>query len=177
MLSRPSSVLLDPELIDDWTGPDVVLLVGLDTAGSPAHGAFHAWARELALGNVVLRGVDVPADVPADAWRELVGAMRDNPRVRGAVVRDHGAALFRACGDLLDEREPTVDRLEQVTALRFADGHVAAFARSADSERRDDGSDDAVARWAHGLAAIFDLDPAQALQRMRDEPTAPPTQV
>lgn len=129
MLSRPSSVLLDPELIDDWTGPDVVLLVGRDTAGSEAHAGFHAWARELELGNVVLRGVDVPADVPAEAWRELVGVMRDNPRVRGAVVTDHQARLFRACGDLLDEREPLVDLGAGLDVLRFTDGHVSAFAR------------------------------------------------
>ena len=124
-----TSVLLDPELLGDWAGPDVVLLLGRATGASGAHESFPRWARALELGNVVLRGVDVPADVQPGAWRELVGAMRDNDRVRGAVVTDHRLRLFRACADLLDEQEPTVQLMTGIDGLRFDDGGVSAFAR------------------------------------------------
>ena len=124
-----SSVLIDPELVGDWAGPDLVVFVGRATAGSGVHAAFPVWARALELGNVVLRGVDVPPDVQPVAWRELLAEMRDNPRVRGAVVTDHKLRLFRACADLLDEREPTVELMSEINSLRFEDGRVSAFAR------------------------------------------------
>ena len=124
-----SSVLIDPALVGDWAGPDLVVFIGRATGGSGVHAAFPTWARALELGNVVLRGVDVPPDVQPGAWRELLAEMRDNPRVRGAVVTDHKLRLFRACTDLLDEREPTVELMSEINSLRFEDGRVTAFAR------------------------------------------------
>lgn len=106
-----------------------MLFVGRDTAGSGVHTAFPVWARALGLGNVVLRGVDVHADADRQVWRDLVVAMRDNPRVRGAVVTDHKLRLYRACADLVDVQEPTVGLMAEINSLRVDDGRVFAFAR------------------------------------------------
>ncbi|CAL8968628.1 Shikimate dehydrogenase (NADP(+)) [Cellulomonas sp. T2.31MG-18] len=108
-----------------------MLLVGRDTAGSGVHTAFPVWARALGLGNVVLRDVDVHADAARQVWRDLVGAMRNNPRVRGAVVTDDKLRLYRACADLVDVQEPTVGLMAEINSLRLDDGRVWAFARDA----------------------------------------------
>lgn len=87
--------ILTLDQVASWHGPRLVLFVGVTTGGSRAHAVFDRWAALLDR-QWTLRGIDLPADTPPQTYRRLVGAMRDNPKVRGAVVTAHKLRLYRA---------------------------------------------------------------------------------
>jgi shikimate 5-dehydrogenase len=119
------------EDVEAWSGPPLVLFVGISTAGSLAHAVFNDWS--MVLGQPwVLRGLDLPADTPAPVYRRLLTAMRDNPRVRGAVVTAHKLRLYRACSDLLTERDRVVELTGEINTL-VTDGSTIAYANDAHS--------------------------------------------
>ncbi|MEV1332616.1 hypothetical protein AB0J20_23925 [Micromonospora costi] len=111
-----------------WSGPPLILFVGIDTGGSGVHAVFDRWAAVLAQP-WTLRGVDLPPDTPAATYRRLVRVMRDNPAVHGAVVTAHKLRLYRACAADLDRTDPLVGVTHEVNALATADGCVSGYAR------------------------------------------------
>ncbi|MFC3502145.1 hypothetical protein ACFOOK_14400 [Micromonospora krabiensis] len=113
-----------------WSGPPLVLFVGIDTGGSLVHRVFGRWARELGQP-WTLRGVDLPPDTPPATYRRLVRAMRDNPAVRGGIVTAHKLRLHRACAAELDGADRLVGLTHEVNTLATADGAVTAYARDA----------------------------------------------
>ncbi|WBB69433.1 hypothetical protein [Micromonospora sp. WMMD812] len=113
-----------------WSGPPLILFVGIDTGGSLVHRVFDRWAA--VLGQPwTLRGVDLPSDTSAATYRRLVGAMRDNPAVHGAVVTAHKLRLYRACAADLTRSDRLVGLTHEVNSLATADGTVTAYARDA----------------------------------------------
>jgi hypothetical protein len=77
-MPETTAMTLTPDEVRSWSGPPLVLFVGIRPDGSIAHLAFPGWAA--ALGRPwVLHGVDLPADTPRAAYRELATAIRDNP--------------------------------------------------------------------------------------------------
>ncbi|TDC40104.1 shikimate dehydrogenase [Micromonospora sp. 15K316] len=111
-----------------WSGPPLILFVGIDTGGSGVHAVFDRWAA--VLGQPwTLRGVDLPPDTPEATYRRLVQVMRDNPAVRGAVVTAHKLRLYRACAADVGGADPLVDLTHEVNALATADGGVTGYAR------------------------------------------------
>ncbi|MGK5739962.1 hypothetical protein [Micromonospora sp. URMC 103] len=111
-----------------WSGPPLILFVGIDTGGSLVHTVFDRWAA--VLGRPwVLRGVNLPPDTPAATYRRLVHTMRDNPAVHGAVVTAHKLRLHRACAADIDVADPLVGLTHEVNALATADGTVTAYAQ------------------------------------------------
>ncbi|MCP2163179.1 hypothetical protein [Goodfellowiella coeruleoviolacea] len=117
--------------VEAWTGPPLVLFVGIATAGSLAHAVFRGWAGALDQP-WALRGLDLPADTPPPVYRRLLAAMRDNPLVRGAVVTAHKLRLYRACAEELSERDRLVELTGEINTLA-TDGRVAAYANDARS--------------------------------------------
>jgi len=112
-----------------WAGPPLILFVGVSTSGSAAHAVFGRWSAELGQP-WVLRGVDLPADAPPEAFARLVSAMRGRPAVRGALVTAHKLRLYRACGPDLARR-----------AARGVNGHAgpgtdADLAAAAQADQR-----------------------------------------
>lgn len=110
--------------------PEVLRFIGVSTAGSAIQRAFLAWAEALSLGaSARLEGVDLPLGASDEAYRAVVTALRDDPRVRGALVTTHKIAIFRACRDLFDEVDPHAARLGEASCLaRRPDGRLAALA-------------------------------------------------
>jgi shikimate 5-dehydrogenase len=117
-----------------WAGEPLILFIGVSTSGSVAHAAFGRWAAELGQP-WVLRGVDLPADAPPDAFRRLVSVMRGNPAVRGAVVTAHKLRLYRACGRDLARRDWLTGVTHEINAL-VATEVLAGYARDAVSLAR-----------------------------------------
>jgi shikimate 5-dehydrogenase len=117
--------------VNDYDGPPLYLFIGISTAGSSVFDLFPRWAPIIAQGGV-LRGVDLPETAPPDAFRNLVIAMRDNPRVIGAVVTSHKLRLHRAIHDLLDSADVLTDITHEISALDTRGG-VRAYARDPQS--------------------------------------------
>lgn len=107
----------------------VLQFIGVSTAGSSIQRVFPAWAAALGLGDAALAGVDLPPGAPAAAHRAVVAALRDDPRIGGALVTTHKIDLFNACRDLFDEVDPHAARLHEASCLaKRGDGRLAALA-------------------------------------------------
>jgi shikimate dehydrogenase len=138
MSTAPSSrdpgeleVLIDARGVSEYEGPPLYVFIGISTAGSSVQAIFPRWTATLAPGGV-LRGVDLHVSAPAEAFRDLVVAMRDNPYVAGAVITSHKLRLYRAVHDLLDSAEPLVQVTHEINSLDTRSGLVA-YARDPQS--------------------------------------------
>jgi shikimate dehydrogenase len=129
--TAPDRRLIDLEALKAYTGPPLYLFIGIDTGGSRVHETFPAWASALNI-DAQLRGIDLPADLPGEHWRELITVMRDNPAIYGAVITSHKLRLYRFCEDLFDKTDTLVGLTHEVNSLDTRDG-VHAFARDAQS--------------------------------------------
>jgi shikimate dehydrogenase len=113
--------VLTAEQVRGHDGPPLILFVGISTAGSLAHRVFPAWAQLLAKP-WILRGVDLPPDTSADAYRGLVTAMCENPRIAGAVITSHKLLLAAACSGLLTSLDPLARVTAEVNCIAAGDG-------------------------------------------------------
>jgi shikimate dehydrogenase len=120
--------VLTADQVGRHDGAPLILFVGISTAGSLAHRAFPAWAQLLGK-HWTLLGVDLPADTTSSGYRELVTAVRDNPRVAGAVITSHKLQLAAACADLLDLRDPLADVTREVNCIAADGGRLRGYAR------------------------------------------------
>jgi shikimate 5-dehydrogenase len=117
-----------------WDDCPLILFVGITTSGSVAHAVFDRWAAELGRP-WVLRGIDLPADAPPGAFRQLVSVMRRNPAVRGALITAHKLRLYRACAQDLARRDWLAGVTHEINALATGPA-VAGYARDAVSLAR-----------------------------------------
>lgn len=127
----PLSTLTTTRGVIDYEGPPLYLFIGIDTAGSRVFKAFPRWVPILAPGGV-LRGVDLPDTAPAEAFRSLVIAMRDNPHVVGAVITSHKLRIYDAVHDLLDFVDPLSRITHEISALDTRTG-LGGYARDPQS--------------------------------------------
>ena len=77
--------------------------VGVTTGASSIMRVFPAWAEHLGLGDVAMRGIDLPLHAPREAYRRVVEYIKLDPSSRGALVTTHKLDLYAACEDLFDE--------------------------------------------------------------------------
>ena len=99
-----------------------IVFVGVTTASSLVHRALPAWGPLLgrALG---LRGVDIGLGADDGTYARLLGELRADDGVAGAVVTSHKAAVFRAGRALFAHLDPLAVACEEVNAIsRRADG-------------------------------------------------------
>jgi len=116
--------------LEGWTGPPLVVFVGVSTGGSLAHAVFDRWAAALDRP-WRLRGLDLPIGTPPRTYRRLLAAVRGNPAVVGAVVTAHKLRLYRACAAGITLGDDLVEVTREVNTLAAADGLVRGYARDA----------------------------------------------
>ena len=90
--------------------------IGVTTAKSSIMKVFPAWAKELGLGDVQIKGMDFPLHAEPAAYRTAVEFIRDDPLSLGALVTTHKIDLFHACRDLFDVVDPFA-ALTQLTGI------------------------------------------------------------
>jgi shikimate 5-dehydrogenase len=110
--------------------------IGVTTGGSAIMRVFPAWAELLGLGAVVMAGHDLPIHAEAERYREVVGALKDDPLDLGALVTTHKIDLFEACRDLFDYVDPFAELCGEVSCLSKADGLFRAHAKDPISSGR-----------------------------------------
>jgi len=91
--------------------------VGVTTGQSSIMKVFPAWAEHLGLGDVAIRGMDLPLHAPAVAYREAVEFIKRDPLSRGALVTTHKIDLYAACVDLFDEIDTFARTMEETSCL------------------------------------------------------------
>jgi shikimate 5-dehydrogenase len=103
--------------------------IGVTTAKSSIMRIFPLWAKELKLGDVAIRGVDLPLHAPAAAYREVVEFLKNDPLSLGALVTTHKLDLYAACRDQFDYVDPYAEKLAEVSCLSKKDGKFRAHAK------------------------------------------------
>ncbi len=103
--------------------------IGVSTGKSSIMTVFPRWAEALGLGDVEMKGIDMPLHAPADAYRETVAFIKNDPLSLGALVTTHKLDLYAACSDMFDCIDPYAQQLEEVSSLSKRDGKLCAHAK------------------------------------------------
>ena len=91
--------------------------VGVSTGGSAIRTVFPEWADALGLPTRTLVGHDLPLESPAEAYREVVTAIRDDPEHWGALVTTHKVALHAAARDLFDDCDELAETFGEISCI------------------------------------------------------------
>lgn len=110
--------------------------VGVTTGKSAIMRVFPAWAEHLGLGNVEMRGHDLPLHAEPQRYRDVVSALKADPLDRGGLVTTHKIDLFNACRDLFDYVDPYAELCGEVSSLSKREGQFRAHAKDPISSGR-----------------------------------------
>ena len=110
--------------------------VGVTTGKSAIMRVFPAWAEHLGLGDVAMRGHDLPLHAEPQRYRDVVSALKADPLDRGGLVTTHKIDLFNACRDLFDYVDPYAELCGEVSSLSKRDGQFRAHAKDPISSGR-----------------------------------------
>jgi shikimate dehydrogenase len=103
--------------------------VGVTAGASSINRVFPRWARTLDLGPVRFEPLDLPLDSDADAYRRVVGAIREDPAHRGALVTTHKVRLLEATRDLFDAFDEYAEACDEVSCISKRDGQLIGHAK------------------------------------------------
>ena len=103
--------------------------IGVTTTQSSIMKVFPAWARHLNLGDVEMKGIDLPIHASREAYREAVEFIKHDPLSEGALVTTHKIDLFAACRDLFDEIDPFATTMGETSSLSKRDGRFICHAK------------------------------------------------
>ncbi|PZQ97029.1 MAG: shikimate dehydrogenase [Cereibacter sphaeroides] len=103
--------------------------IGVTTAKSSIMKVFPAWAKDLGLGDVQIKGMDFPLHADPAAYREAVAFIRDDKLSLGALVTTHKIDLFHACRDMFDVIDPFAMLMQETSCISKADGKLVCHAK------------------------------------------------
>jgi shikimate 5-dehydrogenase len=103
--------------------------VGVTTSQSSILRVFPAWAAQLGLGDVAIRGIDLPLHANPAAYREVVSFIKSDPLSMGALVTTHKIDLFQAARDLFDECDDFSLRMGETSCISKRDGRLICHAK------------------------------------------------
>lgn len=103
--------------------------IGVTTAKSSIMRVFPAWAKNLKLGDVAIKGVDFPPHSDPAAYRETVGFIKNDPLSLGALVTTHKIDLYQACRDMFDVIDPHALFMGETSCISKNGSHLACHAK------------------------------------------------
>ncbi len=103
--------------------------VGVTTGKSLIMRVFPEWARCLGLEGVEMVGLDLPIGTKPSRYREVVGALKEDPTNLGALVTTHKIDVFHACRALFDYADAYAELCGEVSCLSKRDGSFRAHAK------------------------------------------------
>ncbi|MCD8140433.1 MAG: hypothetical protein LUE17_11760 [Planctomycetaceae bacterium] len=103
--------------------------IGVSTGKSSIMTVFPRWAKALGLGDVEMKGIDLPLHAPAETYRETVDFLKNDPLSMGALVTTHKLDLYAACEDMFDSIDSYAKQLEEVSSLSKRNGQFFAHAK------------------------------------------------
>jgi len=103
--------------------------IGVTTAQSSIMKVFPAWARNLGLGDVDIKGIDFPLHAPADDYRAAVEFLKRDPLSLGALVTTHKIDLYAAAKELFDKVDPLARMMGETSCISKQDGRLICHAK------------------------------------------------
>ena len=103
--------------------------IGVTTARSSIMRVFPRWAEYLALGDCVLKGIDLEIHDSVANYRETVDFIKRDPLSLGALVTTHKIDLLHACRDQFDQLGPHADFMGEVSSISKLDGALWGHAK------------------------------------------------
>ena len=103
--------------------------IGVTTSKSSIMQVFPRWAKALNLGEVEIKGIDLPLHADPEIYREIVLFIKNDPLSVGALVTTHKLDLFAACKDIFDYIDPFASALQEVSSISKKDGKFCAHAK------------------------------------------------
>lgn len=103
--------------------------IGVTTAKSSIMKVFPAWATYLDLGDVAIKGIDLPLHASRIDYRTAVEFIKRDPLSLGALVTTHKIDLFSACRDLFDEIDPHAQLMGETSCLSKRNGVFVCHAK------------------------------------------------
>ena len=103
--------------------------IGVTTSKSSIITIFPLWAKELNLGEVEIKGMDLPIHAEPEIYRKAVLFIKNDPLSLGALVTTHKLDLFAACKDIFDEIDSFARDLQEVSSLSKKNGKFKAHAK------------------------------------------------
>lgn len=103
--------------------------IGVTTGQSSIMKLFPKWAEALNLGDVQIKGMDLPIHADPEIYREAVGFIKHDPLSLGALVTTHKIDLFHAAKDLFDELDPYALMFDELSSISKRDGKLIGCAK------------------------------------------------
>ena len=103
--------------------------IGVTTGQSSIMKVFPAWSEYLGLGEVEIKGIDLPVNDKPDNYREVVNFLRNDPLSLGALVTTHKLDLFQACKEMFDVIDPHATLMAETSCISKRDGQLICHAK------------------------------------------------
>lgn len=102
--------------------------IGVTTSASSIMKVFPKWAEELGL-DACIKGFDFAPHSPAEAYREAVDFIKNDPNSLGALVTTHKIDLYNACRDQFEYLDPYAQKLGEISSISKKDGKLCGHAK------------------------------------------------
>ena len=103
--------------------------IGVTTSKSSILRVFPAWATELGLENVQIKGIDLPLHADRQAYRDVVSFIKTDPLSMGALVTTHKIDIFNAAKDLFEEWDLFAEKMGEISCISKKDGKLICHAK------------------------------------------------
>jgi shikimate 5-dehydrogenase len=120
--------VLTPDTLEPADRPTIYFL-GVSTGASSIQRVFPLWARELGLGDAVLRGIDLPVGAPAEHTRRIVEFLREDGLGLGMQITSHKIAVGTAARDLFAQLRPLAALMGEVSCVVKEEDGLHGFAK------------------------------------------------
>ena len=120
--------VLTPDTLVPADQPTLYFL-GVSTGASSIQRVFPSWARELGLGDAVLRGIDMPVGAPAEHTRRVVEFLRDDALGVGMQITSHKIAVGSDARDLFAQLRPLATLMGEVSCITKGPDGLHGFAK------------------------------------------------
>jgi shikimate 5-dehydrogenase len=106
-----------------------IYFIGVSTKHSSIMNVFPNWAKELGLGEVSIKGVDLALNAAPELYRDVVTFIRTDAHTNGALVTTHKIDLFQAAHQLFDELDWFAASMHEISSISKRDGKLIGQAK------------------------------------------------
>lgn len=103
--------------------------IGVSTGQSSIMRLFPLWAEALQLGDVQIKGMDLPIHAAPEAYRDAVSFIKQDPMSLGALVTTHKIDLYLAAKDLFDELDDYANMFNELSSISKRGGKLVGCAK------------------------------------------------
>lgn len=103
--------------------------IGVTTTKSSIMKLFPLWAKELGLGNSILKGIDIAIHADSVDYRNAVDFIKNDGLSLGALVTTHKIDLYDSTKDMFYYMDPYAQRFEELSSISKKGGRLEGYAK------------------------------------------------